>query len=241
MAVTDTAIAAIRDMITRGELAPGDRLPPEFELSKSLGLSRNSLREAVKALELIQVLDVRQGDGTYVTNLAASTLVDTLSFVVDLHQDSSVVELLEVRRLLEPPAVAMAASEITPEELAELRTILDGIDVASGVDELVEADQLFHRVINAASRNSYLAATIDGISGATTRARVWRGITEAGAVQRTLAEHRAIYQALASGQADLARAWATVHIGGVETWVRQQVRYARPFDGAEPGSAGAGP
>ena len=67
MAVTDDAITAIREMIISGELNPGDRLPPETQLSERLGLSRNSLREAVKALALIRVLDVRQGDGTFVT------------------------------------------------------------------------------------------------------------------------------------------------------------------------------
>lgn len=69
MAVTDEAILRIKEMITGGQLAPGDRLPPEKELSEQLGLSRSSLREAVKALEVIRVLDVRRGDGTYVTSL----------------------------------------------------------------------------------------------------------------------------------------------------------------------------
>ncbi|MES2866630.1 MAG: GntR family transcriptional regulator, partial [Actinomycetota bacterium] len=69
MAVTDEAIEKIKAMIVSGELSPGDRLPPEKELSERLGLSRNSMREAVKALEVIRVLDVRRGDGTYVTSL----------------------------------------------------------------------------------------------------------------------------------------------------------------------------
>src|SRR3954464_1379895 len=104
MAVTDEAIQRIREMITSGDLGPGDRLPPEKELSERLGLSRNSLREAVKGLELIKVLDVRQGDGTYVTSLEPHLLLEAMSFVVDLHQDHSVVEIFEVRRVLEPHA-----------------------------------------------------------------------------------------------------------------------------------------
>ena len=110
MAVTDEAILKIKEMIVSGELAPGDRLPPEKELSESLGLSRNSLREAVKALELIRVLDVRRGDGTYVTSLEPSLLLEALSFVADIHQDASVLELFEVRRILEPAAAALAAA-----------------------------------------------------------------------------------------------------------------------------------
>ena len=106
MAVTDEAILKIKDMILSGELAPGDRLPPEQQLSERLGLSRSSLREAVKALEVIRVLDVRRGDGTYVTSLEPQLLLEAMSFVVDLHDDSSVLEIFAVRRILEPAAAA---------------------------------------------------------------------------------------------------------------------------------------
>src|SRR5699024_833226 len=87
VAVTDEAIGKIKDMIHSGELRPGSRLPPEKELSERLGLSRNSLREAVKALEVVRVLDVRRGDGTYVTSLEPGLLMEAVAFVVDLHHD----------------------------------------------------------------------------------------------------------------------------------------------------------
>ena len=90
-AVTDRAITAIKQMVVDGELKPGDRLPPEKELSERIGVSRNSLREAVKALSVIRVLDVRQGDGTYVTALEPEQLLESLAFVLDLHQDASYV------------------------------------------------------------------------------------------------------------------------------------------------------
>ncbi|MDF2581206.1 MAG: FadR family transcriptional regulator, partial [Microbacterium sp.] len=80
MAVTDEAIEKIKDMIVRGELAPGSRLPPEKDLAERLGLSRSSMREAVKALEVIRVLDVRRGDGTYVTSLEPKLLLEAISF-----------------------------------------------------------------------------------------------------------------------------------------------------------------
>ena len=86
-AVTDRAITAIKQMVVDGELKPGDRLPPEKELSERIGVSRNSLREAVKALSVIRVLDVRQGDGTYVTALEPEQLLESLAFVLDLHRD----------------------------------------------------------------------------------------------------------------------------------------------------------
>ena len=120
MAVTDEAIVKIQELIRSGGLKPGDRLPPEKELSNSLGLSRNSLREAVKALEMIHVLDVRRGDGTYVTNLQPRSAVDAMSFVLELHQDEPILELLEVRRILEAAAGAKAAALINGEQIESL-------------------------------------------------------------------------------------------------------------------------
>lgn len=227
MAVTDDAIAAIRSMIISGELAPGDRLPPEAQLSERLGLSRNSLREAVKALALIRVLDVRQGDGTFVTSLAPNTLVDALSFIIDLHHDKSIVELLGVRRILEAEATQMAATRLNSEEIERLAHLAESVNEHSSVEDLVQADMEFHQTINSASGNAYLAATLEGISGATTRARIWRGVTDANALERTLDEHRAIVDALRNGRPDLARAWATVHVSGVEMWVSRQLGNAQ--------------
>src|SRR5690348_13705038 len=120
MALTDEAIERIKDMIVSGELRPGDRLPKEADLALRLGLSRSSLREAVRALSLIRVLDVRQGDGTYVTSLRPETLLDTVGFVLDFHSDDSVLHLLEVRRVLEPAATAMAARTMSDSEIAAL-------------------------------------------------------------------------------------------------------------------------
>src|SRR4051794_23886901 len=85
VALTDEAIERIKGMIVSGELRPGDRLPKEADLAIRLGLSRSSLREAVRALSLIRVLDVRQGDGTYVTSLRPEVLLDTVGFVLDFH------------------------------------------------------------------------------------------------------------------------------------------------------------
>ena len=220
MAVTDAAIVKIKDMIISGELSPGDRLPPEKELSERLGLSRSSLREAVKALEVIRVLDVRRGDGTYVTSLEPQLLLEAMSFVVDLHDDASVLDIFAVRRILEPAATALAAGNMTPETAERLRSMVDAVDETTSVEDLVVHDLDFHRAIADATGNGYLSSLIDGLSSHTTRARVWRGITQENAVARTLAEHRSIVDALAHGDADLARALTTVHISGIEQWLR---------------------
>lgn len=223
MAVTDEAIEKIKGMIVSGALRPGDRLPKESELAAELGLSRNSLREAVRALSLIRILDVRQGDGTYVTSLDPTLLLEAMSFVVDFHRDDTVLEFLAVRRILEPAATAMAAGRIQEEELDVLEAQLNALGPSPSVEELVACDLEFHRGIVAATGNSVLCSLLEGLSGPTTRARVWRGLTQKDAVARTLTEHRAILGALRDGDAEAARAWATVHIASVEQWLRSSL------------------
>lgn len=221
MAVTDEAITKIKGMIISGELSAGDRLPPEKELSEKLGLSRSSLREAVKALEIIRVLDVRRGDGTYVTSLEPKLLTEAMTFIVDLHQDKSILEIFEVRRILEPAATALAATHITPEQLAQLEELMSTVDENTSVEDLVAHDLIFHGLIAEAGCNDYLASLIDGLSSNTVRARIWRGLTQEKAISRTLAEHAAIIDALRKGDADLAKALVTVHISGIYHWLRE--------------------
>ena len=103
-ALTDQAIAKIKDLIMAGEFTAGSKLPNEQDLSQRLGLSRNSLREAVRALTLIGVLEPRVGDGTYVTSLEPELLLTGMGFISDLMTGSTVLELHQVRRILEPVA-----------------------------------------------------------------------------------------------------------------------------------------
>ena len=220
MALTDEAIDKMKQMIISGRVRPGDKLPREADLAAELGLSRNSLREAVKALTLVNVLDVRQGDGTYVTSLAPSLLLEAISFIVDFHRDDTVLAFLEVRRILEPAAAALAATRMTEEDRAALGKVLEVVDATTPVEELVAADLEFHRQIAVGAGNPVLASLVDNMSAPTTRARIWRGMTEPRALERTLAEHRAIYNAIMSRDGDLARSWATVHIAGIESWLR---------------------
>jgi len=130
VSVTDDAIAKIKEMIVSGELQPGDRLPAESELARRLGLSRSSLREAVRALSLVRILDVRQGDGTYVTSLDSDVLLDAMSFLADLHHDNHVMHTLEARRVLEAAVAALAAQYIDDDELLIIHINTNGASAA---------------------------------------------------------------------------------------------------------------
>jgi GntR family transcriptional repressor for pyruvate dehydrogenase complex len=224
MALADEAINKIKEMIVSGALRPGDRLPKEADLAERLGISRNSLREAVKALSMIRVLDVRQGDGTYVTSLEPHLLLDLLGFVVDFHTDDAVMHFLEVRRLLEPAATALAAQRMSAGDVEKLQAVLDELGAEPSIEALVANDLEFHRRIAAGAANPVLSSLLDGLSGPTTRARIWRGLTQEGASERTREQHQAIVDAIAARQPELARSWATVHVAGVEDWLRRALQ-----------------
>jgi GntR family transcriptional repressor for pyruvate dehydrogenase complex len=219
LAVTDEAIEKIKGMIVSGALQPGQRLPKEADLATGLGLSRNSLREAVKALSLMNILDVRQGDGTYVTSLESPLLLEALSFIVDFHRDDQVLEFLAVRRILEPAAAALAANTISAEQLVGLRKVLDSAGPADAIDKIIAADVEFHRGITLATGNQVLCSLLEGLATPTMRARAWRGMTEPAALERTFAEHASILLALEARDAEAARAWSTVHIANLERWL----------------------
>lgn len=217
---TDDAIERIQQLIVSGEWGPGHRVPPEAELAAQLGLSRNSLREAVRALAMMRVLEVRQGDGTYVSSLEADQLLESTRFVTHLLQDHTVIELFEVRRLLEPAAAALAAVRMDDATRQALKQELDRMVAAHAVEELVEADATFHALIAKAAGNSVLRSLLDSLSSRTMRARLWRGRADQQALDESRAEHRRIYEAVAARDPELARTMAATHVATGEHWLR---------------------
>jgi GntR family transcriptional repressor for pyruvate dehydrogenase complex len=226
MSLTDKAIARIRELIQSGELAPGSKLPPEAQLAAQLGLSRNLMREAVKALAVARVLEVRRGDGTYVTSLQPDLLLGGLGGAVELLQADAgtLLDLMEVRRLFEPVATGLAATRIGDRDLAEVEQHLDGMRQAKDdVEVLNRHDAAFHRAVIAATGNETLVTLLEGISSRTVRARIWRGLVDGDAAGRTLAEHEAIHAALVARDGPLAQAAALVHVSNTERWLREHL------------------
>jgi GntR family transcriptional repressor for pyruvate dehydrogenase complex len=222
-AVTDQAIAKIKDLIMSGEFAAGARLPKEQDLAQRLGLSRSSLREAVRALTLIGVLEPRVGDGTYVTSLEPELLLTGMGFISDLLTGPTLLELHHVRRILEPVATEMAATRLDAEGLAALERCLEEMDAADTTKAFIAADQEFHRIIVAASGNTTLASLIQNLSGGTLRARLWRSITEQNAIEMTRRRHWDIYDALRDGDGERARAADLIHLSEGVQWLRELI------------------
>ncbi len=219
--VTDDAIRSIKQLIVSGQVAPGGRLPSEKELSVRLGLSRSSLREAVRALSLLRVLDVRHGDGTYVSSLRPDLLVGVLESAGDLLQDATLLEVFELRRVLEPAGTEAAASRISRAELAEVESCLHSMEGLADPEEYVKVDMEFHDRLVRAGGNDTLAALARSFSAQTARVRVSRLATVEGVADWTRLQHEAIFRAVAARDAPLARATATVHVAEAEFWLRR--------------------
>ncbi len=112
--------ARLLSLIAERKLRPGDKLPSERDLAATMQVSRPSLREALRALAMLNIVEIRQGSGTYVSSLKPEVLIEHLDFVFAL-DDSTFAELLEARQMLEPGLAAAAATRATDEELARLR------------------------------------------------------------------------------------------------------------------------
>ena len=219
--LTEAAIQKVRDMIASGDLLPGSRLPPEADLAILLGAARNTVREAVRALVTARVLDVRRGDGTFVTSLRPELLLAGIGAAAELLQEGFSLELIGVRRILEPAATAMAASRIDAASLATLERVLESMRAAQSEDELLRFDTEFHALVAASSGNETLASMLSGMSGRTLRARAWRGVLEDDATARTIAQHADILRALVARDPVLAEAAALVHVATTEAWFRR--------------------
>ncbi len=236
--LTDQAISRIKELILSGEFSAGSKLPREQDLARRLGLSRNSLREAVRALTLVGVLDARVGDGTYVTTLDADTLLTGIGFVGDLLAGPTLLEVHQIRRILEPVATGLSVSRLSEDDLDELEACLARMDGAETIEAFIDADSAFHRVIVLACGNATLASLIQNLSGGLVRARLWRSITEHDAVEVTKQQHRDIYDALRAGDSERAAAADMIHLWEGERWLRRFLESGETLDGTPPSNGG---
>lgn len=221
MSVTTKAIQSIRSMIVAGELSPGDRLPPEQELADRLSVSRGSLREAVRALSEINVLDVRRGDGTYVTSLAPSELLAGMVFAMELFQEKGLDEVVEVRQLLLPPAAALAAQRVSEGQLAQMRDVIDHIEKATDPDDIARLHDQFAALVYDASGNETLASILRALQmrGENVR-RAWLS-AEPDRRHIALAHQRMLLDALERGDSDMAKSVSVVQVERRRRWIER--------------------
>jgi DNA-binding FadR family transcriptional regulator len=200
----------LRELVSSGALRPGDKLPSERELASRLGVSRPTLREAVRGLVIMGLLETRHGAGTFVVRTAPPD-GDAFTVTIDL-EGAPIQELFEIRLLLEPSVTERAAARITDDDLVELRAKLEGMEAAVGdaaTFGLVDAE--FHRLIHLAARSGTMLSLLDGIADLSLRGRTI-STAQASVRRRTLYEHRAILDALVARDPVLAREAMAAHL-----------------------------
>lgn len=155
----------IRDRIIRGELREGQKLSPQDKFAKGLGISRGTLREALHQLMLMGLIEMRQGDGTYIRAITPAMFMNTLSPAL-LMDKTSANELLEARLYIESDVAFLAAKNATREEIQELKKILGDMKLAMGrnnVDDFIKGDVEFHMLIAECSQNRVLMKVVQTI------------------------------------------------------------------------------
>lgn len=221
MGALDTALHGLRALIADGTLSPGDRLPSEGELCETLGVSRGSLREAIRMLAALGVLETRHGSGSYVGELRAADLIGSLSLTVGLLPMAGVLELTELRRVLEPHAAALAAARIDDDTVDSLDRVLAEMEATTDFEVQSRLDHEFHMAISQVAGNEALTSLIDVLRS---RSRAYRISDPEDAAELKIhsdAGHRAILRGLASADPVAASAAASAHVAYTEYWVRR--------------------
>ena len=227
------ALEQLVEIFTSGEVGPGDRLPTERELGRRLGLSRSTVREAIRSLELLGVLDSRQGDGTYVRTLDARLILEATGFVSRLVRDEDVLEMFQVRAVLDSAAASLAAARSDAADREELQRRFDEIVHSTTPESYLEADIAFHAHIAALSGNRLLAALIESFSVRTHPIRlhtqIYASSEERTSAQIVLNEHAGILAAILGGDPLAASVEAAAHArnGGAD-WIRLKESQQRP-------------
>jgi len=212
----------IRRLISDGALKPGDLLPPERDLAVRLGVGRSSVRDAVRTLEVMGILEPRQGHGTVVRDLSTDSLVVPLASVLTRKREM-VAELLDVRRIIEPALAARAARNASEDEVAELAEILRRQEEKMRRGEpAIEEDSQFHYALALAARNSVLHRVLDVLMDLLRESRA-RSLQVPGRLERSYAGHRRILRAIKRRDPTAAEKAVKQHLSEIEAILMRQI------------------
>lgn len=213
--VYEEVAVRLRRLIADGRVKPGDKLPPERELASALGVSRTSVRDAIRSLQVAGLLEPRQGEGTVIRELSAKTLVAPIASALLARRDL-LADLLDVRKMIEPPMAREAARRATPDEVRQMEAILARQAARLEAGGLaIEEDSAFHDMIARASRNQVVLKVIDVLMDLLREGRE-RSLQVRGRPQRSLRGHRQILEAIRRRDGDAAERTMLNHLEQIE-------------------------
>jgi GntR family transcriptional repressor for pyruvate dehydrogenase complex len=236
--IYEEVAARIRRLIADGRLKPGDKLPPERELATSLGVSRTSVRDAIRTLQMTGLLEPRQGEGTVVRELSTEVLVAPIASALFTRKDL-LADLIAVRKMIEPAMAGEAARHATADEIRQMEALLSrqAARIESGGLAISE-DSAFHDMIARASRNQVVLKVIDVLMDLLREGRE-RSLQVRGRPQRSLRGHRQILDAIKRRDGDAAARAMLNHLEQIEEMLLPERVPAGATAGA-PAGTGAG-
>lgn len=206
----------IREYFLDGELQPGEKLPTERELAARFNVSRTSVREALRKLEIKGIIEIKQGSGSFIKTPECHTLGDDLSSTIIKTEKKLIYEMLELRQALEVECAFLASQRATSEDLERIGKALEMmVQVKNDVELGIQADLSFHINIVLASHNSIflqLFQTLSEHMQDTIRATRRQRLKDPERTQETIDEHKEIYLAIAAGDANQAKQLMEKHI-----------------------------
>jgi GntR family transcriptional repressor for pyruvate dehydrogenase complex len=214
----------LRDMIHGGQLTPGDRLPPERDLAKQLGVSRPTLRAGIRSLTAVGILQSRQGAGTFVAEAEESPTLDTnaLRLLSALHGFTS-DEMFEARLALEMSIAGLAAERATSEETAQLAEEIAGMySSLDRPEQYLVHDMQFHQTVAAASGNRILTALMNMVATILFDYRS-KTVKRATDLKQSAEQHHRIYRAIRERNAEAARLAMRFHLLETQKAQRMEV------------------
>jgi GntR family transcriptional repressor for pyruvate dehydrogenase complex len=193
--IYEEIVRQIKQMIAEGRLTSGDQLPPERDLAEKFVVSRTSVREALRALESVGLVEIRPGEGTFVREVSVEALIEPLALVM-ASQREAIGELFEARRVIEPAIAALAAQRATPDEVQDMDRILDeqAREIAAGRTGLVQ-DAQFHAAIASAAHNQAITRVVHAIMDLLTQSRE-ESLNTPGRARRSHEDHRRVLEAI---------------------------------------------
>ncbi len=207
--VTVRLLTAFKWLISEGTLSTGARLPAERDLAEQFQVSRSSLRQALKVLEIMGVISQRVGDGTYITSGDSSVLAESLEFLILLN-GISFHEVMEARIIVEPELAALAASRATPKDHAALRHEMKAMKTSNGRDPISKHDLEFHKIIFDAAGSRVCSMLFTVIHQSLNK--LIETTSQLVSVEHTMLFHQRIYSAIVEGNAAEARRRMTEHL-----------------------------
>ncbi|MBP2031773.1 GntR family transcriptional repressor for pyruvate dehydrogenase complex [Clostridium algifaecis] len=223
--VYEQVIEQIKNMIVDGTLKRGDRLPSERELVENLEVSRTSVREAIRALQIMGLIECKQGEGNFIKENFENTLLEPISIMFMLQQ-SDPEQILDVRKIIETETAALAAERITEEQLDELKKLTESFQVCRNENENVKFDKQFHYKIAKASANLLIVNILNAMSSLMdsfledARKKI---LIDKENVMVLANQHKLIYESIRDGNGAKASEEMRKHLEFTNEYIRRNV------------------